>query len=83
MAALTTPQTIKARDGILTSVFGATGTVTVTKTQVDAASAAASTWLDNNAASFVTAMTGTVAAGQPAPVLAAILASVAIAKYGG
>lgn len=82
MAALTSAQIEQARRAIVTAVFG-TQPVTVTKPQVDAVSAAASTWLDTNAASFVTAMNGTVAQGQSAAVLAVILASVATAKYVG
>lgn len=80
--ALSPQQVIDARQRITSAVFG-TGPATVTKPQIDAVAAAASTWLDANATSFVTAMNGTVAQGQPANVLAMILSSVAIAKYGG
>lgn len=80
--ALTSNQVVDARQRIMTAVFG-TQPATVTKPQIDAVAAAASAWLDTNATSFVTAMNGTVAQGQPANVLATILSSVAIAKYGG
>jgi hypothetical protein len=80
--ALTQPQKIYAREQIVATVFG-TAPVTVTKAQVDAVSAAATTWLESNAVSFQSGMSGTVAQNQPPPVLAAILASVATARYGG
>lgn len=80
--ALTPTQVIDARQRIVAAVFGITP-ATVTKPQIDTVSAAATTWLEANAASFVTALNGTVAQGQSAPVLAAILAAVAQSRYGG
>jgi hypothetical protein len=80
--ALTPTQAVDARKRVVSAVFG-TGTATVTKPQIDTVCAAATTWLEANAASFVTALNGTVAQGQSAATMAAILAAVAESRYGG
>lgn len=81
--ALTTEQRLQARRLILGAVFTNGAPVTVTKDQVDEVALAACQWLEDNAASFVSAMQGTVAANQPAPTLAAVLVAVARARFGG
>jgi predicted aconitase len=80
--ALTQNQIKYARQRIVETVFGVTP-VTVTKAQIDTVSTTATAWLESNAVAFQTALNGTVAQGQPPPTLAAILAAVAEARYGG
>lgn len=82
MPALTPPQVIAARRGAVVAAFPNGATVTVNKAQIDAATAAVSTWLDNNVASFNAGVAGTVLAGASGAIQAAVLVVVAEIKYG-
>lgn len=80
--ALTAPQVIDARRVVIPIAFPGGAAVNLTKAQLDTTIATIVTWLENNAASFNTAIAGTPLAGQSAAVKAAIMAAVAVVRYG-
>lgn len=80
--ALSAAQAIDARRRAIVAAFPGGVTVTVTKTQIDAAVAAAVTWLETNAASYVAALAGTVLSGASSTIQAAVLAIAAEERYG-
>lgn len=80
--ALTAPQVPVARNVVRDIAFPGGVPVNLTKTQFDTTIATIVTWLENNAASFNTAIAGTPLAGQSAAVKAAIMAAVAVVRYG-
>lgn len=82
--ALTAPQLEYARREIVAAVFGVTP-ATVTKSQIDAVSAAITTFIEGATfqSGFASAISGTVLAGQTAAIQSAVFAAVAKARYGG
>lgn len=80
--ALTAPQVIEARRVTIPIAFPAGAPVNLTKAQLDTTIATIVTWLENNAASFNTAIAGTPLAGQSAAVKSSIMAAVALVRYG-
>lgn len=81
--ALTAAQVVEARRRSVLAAFPGGAPVTVTKTQIDAATAATTAWLEANAASFVAALNGTVLQAASATIQAKVLAIVAECRYGG
>jgi len=81
--ALTTGQTIEARRRSVLAAFPGGAAVTVTKAQIDAAVAAATAWLEANAASYVASLNGTVLSGASSTIQAKVLAIAAEMRYGG
>ena len=67
----------------MVAAFPGGAPVTVTKAQIDAANAAVCLWLENNAASFVAALNGTVLQGASSTIQAKVLSEVAVCRYGG
>lgn len=81
--AFTANQTIEARRQTVVAAFPNGAPVTVTKAQIDTATAAVVSWLEANAASYNSAIAGTVLAGATTAIKSQILALCAEIRYGG
>ena len=80
--ALTAPQVIDARRAVIPIVFAADAPVNLTKAQLDSTIATVVTWLENNAASFNTAIAGTPLSSASSAIKSAVMAKVAEVRYG-
>lgn len=80
--ALTAAQLLIARHTVRDLMFANGAVVNIDKPTLDLVLTTATTWVENNAPSFNTAMAGTALNTQTAAVKAAVLAYVALARYG-